>query len=58
MSSLDPVALDAACYDWVLKAAGGKDPFISKGMGLTGETQLAHGEKIGLGSRTYTAKEI
>lgn len=42
-ASLDPVALDAACYDAV-KAAGKR---------FRGYEQLEYAEKIGLGSRDY-----
>ncbi len=58
MSSLDPVALDAACYDVVMHAAGGIDPFAAKGHGVKGNVQLEHAEKIGFGSREYELKKI
>ena len=42
-ASLDPVALDSACYDAV-KSAGKR---------FKGHEQLEYAEKIGLGSREY-----
>ncbi len=43
-ASLDPVALDSACYDAVKSA----------GKHFRGHEQLEYAEKIGLGSREYT----
>ena len=41
-ASLDPVAVDSACYAAVLKA----------GKRFKGEAQLDYAQKIGLGTRT------
>lgn len=47
-ASLDPVAVDAACYDAVAKA----------GKKFKGAEQLDYAEKIGLGSRDYELIEL
>ena len=47
-ASLDPVALDAACYDAAAK----------RGKRFKGHEQLAYAEKLGIGSRDYTIVEI
>ena len=64
-ASTDPVALDQACADLVNAAPGnrntalksGHEPGADKFRGvypeLEWEVQLIHGEKVGLGSRTY-----
>ncbi|HNT01757.1 MAG TPA: hypothetical protein PKJ80_06980, partial [Candidatus Saccharicenans sp.] len=54
--SLDPVALDRASIDLVNQAAG-QDVF-RQGYNLDWSIQLAHGEKIGLGSQDYRLIEI
>jgi len=46
LASSDPIAIDQASYDMVLKAY----PDFEK---KYGESQLKHGEEIGLGSRDY-----
>ncbi len=51
LASSDPVALDRASIDLVLAGAG-SDVF-RKGYKLDWSLQLAHGEKIGLGTQTY-----
>ena len=65
LASTDPVALDQACADLVLAAPGlantalqsgqapGGDKFRGVHPDIPWEVQLAHGEKIGLGSRNY-----
>lgn len=58
LSSTDPVALDQASYDLILKQFGGKDPFVEIYPYLTPEIQLKHAEEIGLGSRNYELKVI
>lgn len=58
MSSLDPVALDKAGLDMVLKQCEGIDPFAAKNGGITGDVQLTHAEKIGLGSLDYELVEV
>lgn len=64
-ASTDPVALDQACADLVNQARGNHDTALRSGFEPGGdkfrgvypdidwEVQLRHGEKIGLGSRTY-----
>jgi len=47
-ASLDPVALDSACYDAVLK----------NGKRFKGHEQLAYAEKLGIGSCNYFLEEI
>lgn len=54
--SLDPVALDRASIDLVNQVAG-QDVF-RQGYNLDWSIQLAHGEKIGLGSQDYRLIEI
>ncbi len=53
----DPVAVDQACMDAVRKAHG-RDLAQLAYPELDGQVQLEHGEKIGLGSRTYRLQEI
>jgi len=65
LAATDPVALDQACADLVLKAQGlhgtalqsgheaGGDKFRGVHPDIPWEVQLQHAEKIGLGSRTY-----
>jgi uncharacterized Fe-S center protein len=69
-ASTDPVAIDQACADLVNGARGnegsalqsGHDPGGDKFRGcwpeIPWEVQLEHGEKIGLGSRTYELVRI
>jgi len=64
-ASTDPVALDQACADLVNNARGNQDSALKTGHEPGGdkfrgcwpeipwEVQLEHGEKVGLGSRTY-----
>jgi uncharacterized protein len=56
LASLDPVAVDQATADLVLERAG-RDVFRA-GYDLDWSAQLAHGEKMGLGSRTYRLVEV
>ncbi|MCR4396431.1 MAG: DUF362 domain-containing protein [Candidatus Saccharicenans sp.] len=56
VGSLDPVAVDRASIDLVLKVAG-QDAF-KKGYNIDWSVQLAYGEKIGLGSQKYELVEI
>ena len=51
LSSLDPVALDKASADLVLKKAG--EDVLRRGYNIDWAVQLRHGEKIGLGSMDY-----
>jgi uncharacterized Fe-S center protein len=57
LASLDPVAVDQATADLLVARAGGKDP-LRAGYDIDWSGQLAHGEKIGLGSRKYNLVEI
>jgi len=56
-ASTDPVALDQACIDLVIKTVG-KDPFHEVHPEVSWKAQLEHGEKIGLGSRKYELKMV
>ncbi|MCC8194418.1 MAG: DUF362 domain-containing protein [Deltaproteobacteria bacterium] len=63
LASVDPVALDSACFDLVNQAAGhshsllgreyapGEDKFTGVWKHTCGEVQLNHAEAIGLGTR-------
>lgn len=57
LASTDPVALDQACMDLVLQAVG-HDPFLRAHPQARWEEQLAHAERIGLGSRSYELRRI
>jgi uncharacterized protein len=69
-ASVDPVALDQACADLVNGARGNGDTALRSGFepggdkfrgvypAINWETQLEHGEKIGLGSRKYLLEKI
>jgi uncharacterized Fe-S center protein len=69
-ASTDPVAIDQACADLVNGARGnegsalksghepGGDKFRGVWPEIPWEIQLAHGEKIGLGSRRYELVKI
>lgn len=52
LASLDPIALDQACVDLVYKAHDGHD-LIKRMEEKNAVHTLEHGEKLGLGSRTY-----
>ncbi len=52
LASHDPVALDKACLDLIWKAEGNEN-FIRRVEGRNGLLSLEHGEKIGLGTRSY-----
>lgn len=69
LSSLDPVALDKACYDLVNahpalagsvieECDAGEDKFRMVHPGIDPLVQLRHGEKIGLGTMQYELKQI
>ncbi|GAB6138689.1 DUF362 domain-containing protein [Halanaerobaculum tunisiense] len=70
LASDDPVALDQACADLVNQQRGnknsalkdnfepGEDKFRGVHPDVDWEAQLAHGEKIGLGSRDYNLIEV
>ncbi|HSA97325.1 MAG TPA: DUF362 domain-containing protein [Acidobacteriota bacterium] len=57
LASLDPVAIDQATADLLIAAGGGQDP-LRAGYDLDWSGQLAHGERIGLGTRRYRLTEI
>ncbi|GAB4363216.1 MAG: DUF362 domain-containing protein [Deltaproteobacteria bacterium] len=57
LASPDPVALDQACADLVIRAAG-EDPFRKAHPEIDWTIQLAHAEAIGLGSRSYRLETI
>jgi len=62
LSSLDPVALDQACYDIITKihndAHNNTKPLLDRIAKQHGTHILEWGEKIGLGSRNYELVEI
>lgn len=57
LASTDPVALDQACIDLVREKVG-HDPFLRAHPRARWEEQLAHAERIGLGSRAYELRRI
>ena len=57
LASDDPVALDQACADLVIKAAG-RDPFRETHPSIDWTIQLAYGEELGLGTRAYTLETL
>jgi uncharacterized Fe-S center protein len=52
LASDDPVAIDQACADMVIRAAG-SDPFRKTHPAIDWTVQLSYGEELGLGSRQY-----
>lgn len=57
LASDDPVALDQACADLVIRAAG-FDPFRRTHPSVDWEVQLAYAEELRLGVRTYALREL
>ena len=57
LASADPVAIDQACADLVLKAAG-RDVFRETHPSIDWTIQLAYGEELGLGSRKYELRTL
>ena len=57
LASTDPVAIDQAALDLIAKKSG-SDPLKNAHPDIDYNVQLAHAEKIGLGSRTYELVEI
>lgn len=57
LASTDPVALDQACVDLIYEAEGSQS-FIARMESRNAEHVLAHGEDIGLGSRSYILESI
>lgn len=65
LASLDPVALDQACFDLVQKQhllcdldLQGRDLFTARWPHTLGPNQLTYGESIGMGSRDYELKAL
>ena len=54
LASFDPVAIDQACYDLIVKEHG--DIFAKAHNGIDGTVQLKHAEEMGLGTRKYELK--
>jgi uncharacterized Fe-S center protein len=57
LASLDPVAVDQATADLIVERGGGKDP-LHAGYDIDWSAQLAHGERIGLGTTKYKLVEL
>ena len=57
LASLDPVAVDQATADLVLERGGGRDAFRA-GYDIDWSAQLAHGERMGMGTREYKLVKI
>jgi uncharacterized Fe-S center protein len=57
LASADPVALDQACADLVIEAAG-KDPFRETHPSIDWTIQLSYAEEAGLGTRSYRLKTL
>ena len=57
LASLDPVAVDKATADLIVKRGGGKDT-LRAGYDIDWSAQLVHGEKIGLGTMKYALVEL
>jgi uncharacterized Fe-S center protein len=57
LASLDPVAVDKATADLIVEKGAGKDP-LRAGYDVDWSAQLAHGEKMGLGTTKYTLVEL
>jgi len=57
LASADPVALDQACADLVIEAAG-KDPFRETHPSVDWTVQLSYAEEVGLGTRSYRLKTL
>jgi uncharacterized Fe-S center protein len=52
LASFDPVALDQACVDMIMKNSK-NDVFKQVHPGVDWNTQLSYAEKIGIGKREY-----
>lgn len=57
LASLDPVAIDRATADLLVERGGGTDP-LRAGYDIDWSAQLAHGERIGLGTTQYRLVEL
>lgn len=56
--SNDPVAIDQASMDLLIRSLDGEDPFRKVHPKIDWTIQLDHAEKLGIGSRKYTLKTI
>ncbi len=56
LASSDPVAIDQACFDLVLKSGG--DVFETAHPGVDGRVQLARAAELGLGAREYDLVQL
>jgi uncharacterized Fe-S center protein len=57
LASADPVAIDQACADLVVRAAG-SDPFRATHPSVDWTVQLACAEELGLGTRSYRLETL
>ena len=57
LASLDPIAVDKATADLIVELGGGKDP-LRAGYDIDWSAQLAHGEKMGMGTTKYKRIEL
>ncbi|MBE0569086.1 MAG: DUF362 domain-containing protein [Deltaproteobacteria bacterium] len=57
LASADPVALDQACADLVIRSAG-RDPFRETHPTVDWTVQLSYAEEVGLGARAYDLKTL
>ena len=58
LASDDPVALDQACVDLVIRASGGIDPFRATHPSVDWSIQLSCAEELGLGTRDYRLETL
>ncbi len=56
-ASADPVALDQACADAVIRSTG-RDPFRETHPEIDWTIQLSYGEELGLGTRNYLLETV
>jgi uncharacterized Fe-S center protein len=57
LASADPVALDQACADLVIRSAG-RDPFRETHPAVDWTVQLSYAEEVGLGTRSYELETL
>jgi uncharacterized Fe-S center protein len=57
LASVDPVALDQACADLVIRSAG-RDPFRETHPEIDWTIQLSYGEELELGTREYLLETL
>lgn len=58
LASADPVALDQACVDLVYASSDNNTSLVQRMESRNAFNVLIHGEKIGLGSRTYRLENM